>query len=174
MKKTIAIFASIAFIAFIALTAGSCSQSKSTRVDMYGVAFDCPAGWKITDTSDMKKAAYITIEKDGFGSNGLVTVVLRDQVPQLSDFLEFNQNSLREQENLANIEFGDSREAVYGKYKGIASSYSSKNMSLTDQGNIYIFDAKGKTICVIEEEAAEDHDRNQRGFKDIMNSFTVN
>jgi len=69
MKKPLILIASI----FLFIT--SCSESKPAKFERDGVLITSPTGWEITDQESIDdQGYYLSIEKDGFDSSGIVTM----------------------------------------------------------------------------------------------------
>jgi hypothetical protein len=164
MKKVVLILFVICF---------SCTEQKSIHVDIYGISFNCPSGWKITEKEDYGAAKYICIEKKGITSSGLVTMSFIEGDIELYEYLQFMQESFLGQEVFKDLVFQQAKESYYGKYKGIVSSYTAKIMFIKHKGEIYIFHENGITMALIKQEAIEDHEENLQGFETIKKSLSL-
>ena len=151
----------------------SCAEQKSTHVDIYGVSFNCPSGWVVKETEDYGTAKYISIEKKGINSSGLVTMSFTEEEYELDEYLQLFQESFLEQKVLKNLVFQKANEAYYGKYKGIVSTFTFETMSIKHEGKIYVFHENVITMCIVHQEALEDHNKNLRGFETIKESFNL-
>jgi hypothetical protein len=151
----------------------SCAEQKSTNVDVYGVSFTCPSGWKVSETEDYGTAKYISIEKKGVNSSGLVTMSFTEEDYELEEYLQLFQESFLEQKVLKNLVFQKANEANYGKYKGIVSNFTFETMSIKHVGKMCIFQKNGITMCLVNQEAVEDHKQNLLGFETIEESFNI-
>ena len=149
----------------------SCSEQKSIPVDIYGVSFNYFAGWEVTDMEDYGVAKYICVEKKGDTASGVVTLSFIKEEYKLEDYLQLFQESLLEQTVMENLVFQEANEAYYGKYKGIVSAYTCETQSIKHEGKIYVFYKNGITMCVVCQEAVEDHNENLQGFKTIEESL---
>ncbi len=163
MKKVFLIL----FVIFIS----SCTEN-STDVDIYGVSFTCPAGWKVMETEDYGIEKFISIGKKGFTGSGLVTISFIEGDIDSNEHLQIFQESLEEQKELKNIVFQAIEESYYGKYKGIESSYTFKTFGTAFKGTLYVFQENGITVAIIHQEAIEDHNKNLNGFETIKESLT--
>jgi hypothetical protein len=152
----------------------SCTEEKSTHVDIYGVSFTCPKGWKVTETEDYETAKYICIEKKGWSSSGMVTMTFTEEDYELDEYLELIQETYKEQSVFSDIVFQQAVETYHGKYKGIESSYTFKFATIKHEGKIYVFQENGVTMGLVYQEAIEDHEKNLPGFETIKESFTFN
>ena len=164
MRKSILIF----FVCF-----SSCIQQQSKHVEIYGVSFDCPSGWKVSETEDYETAKFISIEKKGLTASGLVTMTFTEEDFELDDFLQLLQDSFKEQHVLSNIVFQKSVETNYGEYKGIGASYTFSISGVKHEGKIHVFQQNGITMGIVHQEAIEDHKENLPGFETIMKSVSI-
>ena len=158
---------------FLLLGMGACTEQKATHVDMYGISFDCPPGWKISETEDYGAAKYISIEKKGSTSSGIVAMAFTEEDFELDEYLQIFQKSLLDQEKIQDLVFQQVKETYYGKYKGIVSPYTFVVMSMKHAGEIYAFYENGITMCIIHQGATEDHKVNHPGFEIIMESLRL-
>jgi hypothetical protein len=159
---------------FLFVICFACAEQKSTHIDKYGVSFDCPSGWKVTETEDYGAVKYINIEKQGISASGLVNMSFTEDDFELDEYLQFFQESLREQKVMKNLVIQKANEAYYGKYKGIVSSYTFESMSIKHEGKMYVFHENGITMCLVQQEAIEDHEKNLQGFEIIKESLSFN
>ena len=164
MKKYFLILCTICF---------SCAEQKSTFVEIYGISFTCPQGWKITETEDYGTGKYVSIEKRGLSSSGLVTMSFTEENFELLEYLQIFQESFKKRKIFTNLVFHPAMETFYGKYKGIASSYTVSVLSVKHTGKIYVFRENGITMAIIHQEAMEDHKKNLRGFEIIKESLIL-
>jgi len=151
---------------------GGNDNSLKEHADIYGVSFQYPSGWEVSKTEEFGAIKYISIEKKGLASSGLVTMSFTEEDYELDEYLQLFQESLLAQKNLKNMVFQKANEACYGKYKGIVSSYTFETLSIKHEGKMYIFNENGTTMCLIEQEAVEDHKKNLRGFEAIRESLS--
>ena len=151
----------------------SCAEQKSTQFDMYGISFTYPSDWKVTDTADFGSAKYISIEKKGLTSSGIITMSFTSEDFELDEYLQFLQELLEEQDVLENLVFQKTKETQYGKYKGISSPYTFNVSSIKHEGEIYVFEENGITMGLIQQEATEDHKKNLNGFETIKESLSL-
>ncbi|GHT79051.1 hypothetical protein FACS189464_3490 [Bacteroidia bacterium] len=163
---------SLVIIAAVLLSA--CATSPETAFKQFGLSFTCPAGWTVGETEDYGNGCYLSVEKNGFNSSGLVTVTKVDEeYDELTDFLSVYREGLEESPAFSQLQFGKATTVRYGSYQGIAISYSAKALTVAHKGRIVAFSVNGKSVCIIEQGADEDKDKNKAGFKTIEDSFTV-
>jgi hypothetical protein len=170
MKKYILIL--VAFIGFLVIpNSGSAQQLP---VKYYGVSFICPTGWEVSSKEDEGDYQIITVEKKGFNSSGIVTITLLDEEYELKDLIQIYRNSIEEQSIYSNLKFYKQTGGTYGQYKGLVCKYTASVLYLPHKGSIYVFNTKGKSVCIIQQEAIEDSVMNKSGFEKLAESLTVN
>lgn len=151
----------------------ACSGSKETPADVYDLSFTCPAGWTVSEQEDYGDSKYLSIEKKGFTSSGIVMITYANEEFELTDYLDIHKESYKEQKIFSNIAFNKVKDAPYGQYEGITTDYKVSVMSVAHVGRMYVFHANGKTICVTEQEAVEDSTKNKAGFNKIRETFSA-
>ena len=155
-----------------------CKQSVSPKFefDKDGVSFSGPAGWKISDEENFDNMGYyLSIEKDGFDSSGLITITWVNDSLELQDYIKMYQDELRNNPiyTSSNLNF---EPIILNKYNTIDSKSSSYTMSLLGvkhEGIIHSFYGKNKSIILLEQEAIEDRAENESGFDQIETSFSL-
>ena len=151
----------------------SCAEQKDTHVDIYGISLICPSGWKVVETEDYESAWYISIEKKGFSSSGMVLIFFTEEDYDLDEYLQLFQESFIDQKVLKNLVFQKANEACYGQYKGIVSAYTFVTLSVKHEGKMYVFHENGITMCIVHQGAVEDRGENLRGFETIRESLSL-
>jgi len=162
------------FLAFVFLLLGAASWAgeDAARITVFGLSFDRPAGWEVTETQDYGPSKYISVEKKGYNSSGLVIITFTDRNSKPREYLEVHQKSFLNQKIMKELVFSEAKEEYYGKHKGIASSYTFQIASVKHAGKIYVFNTNGMTVSVVHQEAIEDHAANRPGFETIMKSLS--
>jgi hypothetical protein len=153
----------------------SCNSSPESKFEKFGVSFTCPEGWKITDQENLNnKGYYLSIEKDGFGSSGLMTISWANDSIDLNQDLEIYQNSLKNNIIYKNsvLDFDQPFDTVFNADSSIASKFKVTLLSVKHEGIMYCFYKNGKTITIIKQEAVEDKKENKNGFDIIEKSFS--
>jgi hypothetical protein len=166
MKKTF-LFLAVFFLSW------TCAEQKSAHVEIYGISFDCPSGWKVSETKDKGFIKHISIEKKGISTSGLVTMFITEEDVDVEILLQNMEQSFKEKKSYKNPVFQQAEESRYGKYKCISSSYTFMIASLKHEGQFYIISENGTTIGLIHQEAVEDHKVNLHGFETIKESFSL-
>jgi hypothetical protein len=161
-------------LSLFALILCACTEGKDVRVEYYGASFICPAGWSVSETEDYGDYQYICVEKKGFDSSGIVTIFLTNEEYELEEYLQNQINALKERAEFSNLQSQNPTKCVFGKYSGIGCKYSASVMLLPLRGSVQIFNANGKTVCILLQEALEDAKANKHGFETIRESLTIN
>jgi len=154
----------------------STNKIVTSKFQKNGVSLTCPKGWKVTDEENFDdEGFYITIEKNGFNSSGLITITWYYEIIELDQVMDVAMEELQKSfiHKNSNLKFG---ELIENKFNFINTSFVNFNMStigLKHQGEIHVFHKEGKTFCINKQEAIEDKGKNSEGFKIIENSFVV-
>jgi hypothetical protein len=148
-------------------------SAQQSMVEYYGVSFICPVGWKVSDVKDEGYSQTITVEKKGFNSSGILIITLFNEEYELNELLQNYKNGLKEQSVYSNLKFQISTEGTYGQYKGLVCKYTASVLFLPHKGSIHVFNTKGKSVMILQQEATEDSETNKHGFKKMTESLTV-
>lgn len=160
----------ILILCFIATTL-SCSGSKDIPVGVFDLFFTCPAEWKVTEKEDYGDSKYICIEKDGLNESGLVMITYSDEEFELPEYMDIYRDLFKEQMALSETVFDEIKMDYYGQHKSLVCDYTVSIMSIPHEGRFYAFHANGKTVCITEQEATEDKDKNKYGFEKIKETL---
>ena len=152
----------------------SCHSSQETKFEKSGISFTCPSGWKITDEENLNDAGYyLSCEKEGLNSSGLLTISWVNDSMALTEMLEIHKAEMEKNIVLkhSDLTFGNGEDAKFKDYNSKSVNFSTTLLGLKSEGMIYCFYANGKTITILRQEAIEDKSDNSEGFKIIENSF---
>jgi hypothetical protein len=141
-----------------------------------GVSLTCPHGWKITDEENFDdEGYYLSIEKNGFNSSGLITISWYYEILELENVMNVALEELRNSfiHKNSNLKLGDLHENKYNCIDTAAVKFNMSIIGLKHQGTIHVFHKEGKTFCINKQEAIEDKEKNKEGFKIIEQSFVV-
>ena len=170
MKKKL----SLIVLALICIISSACSSKSSPKqFDQFGISFTYPANWKLNKVDDLGGGYYISLEKSGFSSSGLLVIVVMDEEWDLYEYMTIFQEELIEQPVFSGVNFSDEYEAWYGEYEGIHTVYTVSVLNMPHEGRQYVFESNGRTVYVCEQEAVEDHSKNLDGFNMVEGSFMV-
>lgn len=170
MKTPLFLVASI----FLILT--SCSKSKPAKFERDGVVITSPAGWGITDQESIdEQGYYLSIEKDGFDSSGIVTMTWINGEIDLGEWAYIFQDEL--ENNIiyrnSNIQFEDAVDNNYNNIDTSSIRFSASILGLDHEGNIHFFHKGNKTFAILIQQAIEDQATNKPGFDLLEKSFSV-
>lgn len=155
----------------------SCSASPEMKFEMFGISFICPSGWKITEEENLdNEGYYLSIEKDGSNSSGLMTITWLNKKIELNKFLLAFQNKMKD--NIiyknSNLVFYKTFETKFNNKHSIASKFTANLIGVKYEGVIYSFYGMDKTILIQKLEALEDKTKNENGFEIMEKSFLCN
>jgi hypothetical protein len=154
--------------AFVSVSAQSFSRE--------GVSFSFPSDWKVTEEENLGDGAYyLSCEKNGSDASGLLTVTWMkggEMKTVINTYLTNIKKDLTAKGASA-FTMEEPGAAVFGSYRGMASSYSFTVGGIPHSGRIYSFLSGGRTFTMIVQEALEDHAKNMEGFAKIEQSFAV-
>ncbi|MBU4265646.1 MAG: hypothetical protein L6243_05520 [Candidatus Altiarchaeales archaeon] len=138
-----------------------------------GVTYTCPEGWTITDELDYGGVGhYSACEKDGENSSGVFVLSWFGIEQGLNESLGDMRGTLEEGyggEGM-DVEFSEPEEAVFKGYDALVSDYSLSLEGIDFQGKIIAFNCNEKSVVILSQEAAKDHDEYLADFERIGNS----
>lgn len=155
----------------------SFAPAESGKFDRSGVSFSIPTGWKITEEQDLEgKGYYLSCEKEGANSSGLVTVSwvndsldLDAMTGQYSEALAANFT-----EQKADPKLGPIVSRTFNGMEARGFDYTMNIQGIAHEGHVYCFFGKDKTINVMVQEAVEDKAANKAGIAEITASLKSN
>ncbi len=155
----------------------SCNESPEVKFERDGISLICPKGWNIADEENIDdEGYYISIEKDGFSSSGIITITWVNDNKDLYSYLDAFKENLKS--NIiyknSNLSFEPVIENEFNSMSSISSTYKVSIIGMEHEGIIHIFYKNDKTIAVLKQEAVEDKIKNKTGFEIIERSFTSN
>jgi hypothetical protein len=139
-----------------------------------GVSFNIPTGWKITDQEEMEGTGYyLSCEKEGENSSGIVTVTWVNDSSDLEATVEAYSSAIKDNYILkkANPKFSPTVKRRFNGRAAIGMDYTMTLSKIPHEGHIYCFYGKGKTITVMVQEALEDKAVNKPGIDEIVASL---
>jgi hypothetical protein len=139
-----------------------------------GVSFTVPDGWKITEQEDLDgKGYYLSCEKDGANSSGLVTISWVNDSTDLKELATTYGNAVKENFILksANPKMSPVVSRTFNGHPATGMDYTMKMATIPHEGHIYCFYGNGKTITVMVQEAVEDKAANKPGIAQITSSL---
>jgi len=155
----------------------SCKESSEMEFEKDGISFTSPASWKITDQETMSNNAgyFLSVERDGFSSSGLLTLTWVYDSLDLSYWLDLYKEGFMAQFVYKNSDliFEAPVSDVFNNYNTIAVNYTVSILGVEHEGLIHVFHGYNKTIAIVKQEAIEDKDNNRVGFDIIEQSFSL-
>ncbi|WP_103069502.1 hypothetical protein [Aquimarina sediminis] len=154
----------------------SCKESPETKFKKDRIQFICPSGWKITDEQDYdNKGFYVSVEKDGFDSSGVITISWINDSLDLNTWLSDFQEELRNNSiyKNSNLNFKTPTNDNFNNIHSIATGFQLNLLGVTHEGVIHVFYKNNKTIAILKQEAIEDKSMNKAGFDRLEQSFTI-
>ena len=163
-------------IAFIFLFLTSCSESKPAKFERDGVSMTSPTGWEITDQENIDdQGYYLSIEKVGFDSSGIVTMTWINGEIDLGEWAYLFQEELVN--NIvyrnSNIHFEDAVDNTYNDIDTSSIRFTASILGLDHEGDIHFFYKGDKTFAILIQEAMEDNMTNKPSFDLLEKSFRV-
>jgi hypothetical protein len=153
----------------------SFSTPEGQKFSNSGVSFNIPAGWKITEQEDIEgKGYYLSCEKDGENSSGLVTITWVNDSTDLKATAVAYGNALKENFKLkkADTKLTPAVKRTFNGRSAMGMDYTLMLSNILHEGHIYCFYGNEKTITVMVQEAVEDKAVNKSGIQEILSSLT--
>lgn len=153
----------------------SCNNnSPAYTYENSGLSVICPEGWYISEEENFEGGVfYLSVEKDGFDSSGIVTITRFDDYLDLEELSNIMEDELRS--NLvykhSNLSFKAPYWGSFAGYDAYIVPFSASILSINHTGFIYSFYSDNKTYTVLKQEADEDSYENIVGFDLIENTF---
>ena len=113
-------------IVFSLITFSAYGQSQEAQFEKFGVKFTCPEGWKITEEEKVEeKGYYLTVEKDGFDSSGLVTLTWIEDSLDLEEMIDLFQKELKVNiiYQSTDLKFDQIQKTTFNKLPALAADY---------------------------------------------------
>ena len=161
------------FLVVLAAVCLSWTQQRDSYVEIYRVSFTCPAGWDVKKAEDDGEFKTLSIEKAGDLSSGIVSMLFTDNPLDLDAFLQLLTSFLEGRKDINNLVLKAKERTRYGKYDGLASSYSFYLNGVKHEGEISVFLENGITMGIIHQEVVQHHSENLKGFETIKGSLTL-
>ena len=140
-----------------------------------GVSFNIPKDWSITEEEDWDgEGYYLSVEKDGLDSSGMVTMTWINGEIDLDEWLEETKTDFKT--NLgknSKLKFDKEVSTTYNNIESKSVSYTFSLIGFKHRGNIILFYKNGKSFLMIKQEANEDIKKNKKGFVIIEESFLL-
>jgi len=145
----------------------SCQNTPESKYRDHQVAFTVAESWTVTEEEDLGEGAYyISIEKEGITSSGLIALTWLSDSIELDLWLDQYKIGFREQKEFRNsgLEFSSYKEVKYNNHEARSFSYTASVMDVDISGIIVAFHHNGRTYSILNQGADEDEEKNRQGF----------
>jgi len=150
-------------------------ETAANRIEGKMYSFDFPEDWSITDNEVMDEGvSYLSIEKKGFDSSGLMSIVSFDKLMDLDELINLNVQEFQDNPLISSLNFESIVENKFNDIDSRSSNFKFSAIGIEHKGTIYGFNSKSSSYVILRQEAREDKKANAQGFKTIENSFSVN
>jgi len=138
-----------------------------------GVSFSMPVGWRVTEEGLEGGGNYISVEKAGFDSSGLITLLWIPGELDLEDGIEIHKEELRANLLLKKSKpvFGQIKSCDFQGNQAMTTVYTMSLLGVTHTGQVWSFNKDDHYFLCAKQEADEDHAENKAGFKTIVESL---
>lgn len=181
MKKQFLIFSFLFSLIII-----SCKEKENYKVEINNdevpenrfesnvFSFNYPEDWNITDSEEIEGGIYyMSIEKNGIDSSGLMTIVSFEELIDLDEYIKMNIEQLQNNPVVKNLNFDTTKDSDFNKIKSRSSNFDFKTMGIKHEGIIYAFNSENNSVVILKQEAIEDRKENAEGFTTIRSSFEI-
>ena len=150
------------------------TEVSEKRFESDVFSFNYPDDWSITDSEEIEEGIfYMAIEKKGFDSSGLMTIVSFEELIDLDGSIEMNIEELQSNTILKNLKFDAIKDSKFNGNTSRSSNFEFKTFGIKHEGSIYAFSNENNSIVILKQEALEDRKANKNGFDIIENSFEL-
>ncbi len=174
MKKTnILLFATLLLVTSC-IPFGNKKEDKGvpSTVERKDFAFSLPSDWKVTEEEMIDEGAfYMSVEKKGMDSSGLITITAFDYEVDLPALIELNLEELQSNSLFGKFTYGDIAADTFNTIPAQSSTYNFRIIGLDHEGEIIVFTSQEKTYSILKQGAIEDREDNKDGFRIIEEGF---
>lgn len=166
----------ILFIIIILMVGCLKPKANKSSFNNNEVSFSCPTGWSITEEDSLDgNGYYISCEKTGLNSSGLVTITWVNDSIDLDEQLIMYQESFKNNiiYKKSNLLFDSITDNKFNLFKTRACKYTMRLLTLEHEGIMHSFYKNGKTFYILKQGALEDSKINNDGFNIIENSIVI-
>ena len=136
--------------------------------------FSYPEDWIITDDEEMDEGIhYISIEKKGYNSSGIITITSYEGLISLDDLITINIEQLEQNLGFANFKQNAIVESKFNTNQSRSSNFEFVTLGLSFEGTVYAFQGINNSYVLLKEGALEDVKKNSNGFKMIEESLEI-
>lgn len=146
----------------------------ANRVETNVFSFNFPDDWKITDSEKVEEGTYyMAIEKKGFDSSGLMTIVSFEELIDLDGSIMLNIEELQSNVVLRNFQFQPIKNDQFNGIASRSARFVFNTLGIEHEGFVCAFSSDKNSVVIIKQEALEDKKINQEGFETIEKSFEI-
>ncbi|MEM5567125.1 hypothetical protein WNY78_18555 [Psychroserpens sp. AS72] len=164
----------------------SCKKNKNYKVDFNNdeapenrfeskiFSFNYSEEWNITDSEELEECIYyVSVEKNGFDSSGLMTIISFEELIDLDEYIMLNIEQLQDNPVINNLNYDTIKDSEFNSIKSRSSNFDFKTMGIKHDGIIYAISNEKNSVVILRQEALEDRKENLEGFDTIKNSFVI-
>lgn len=157
----------------IFVSCGNYDPGPDQHFSDYGLTFDFAGDWSITEQEVFDGGFYLSCERKGMKSSGLVTISYIGFIMEEIDMISLIQNEMKSNPlyQSSDLIFVNQMDTLFNGYRCLQSDYEVGVMGIPHRGSIYCFITCEKTFSVLFQEAIEDEDVNSYGFDKVRYSF---
>ena len=150
------------------------NQILENRFESEIFSFDFPEDWSITDSQEIEKGIYyVAVEKNGFDSSGLMTIISFEELIDLDGSIIMNIEKLQNNPMVKNLNFESIKDNKFNGITARSTRFNFKTMGIKHEGLIYAFSSTNNSIVILPQEAEEDKKVNSQGFDMIERTFEI-
>lgn len=181
MKKQLLLSTVLSFLAII-----SCKKKEEYKVEINNdeitekrfesktFNFNYSEDWNISDSEEIEKGIYyVAVEKNGFDSSGLMTIVSFDELIDLDELIKMNIEQLQNNPVINNSNFDLIKDNNFNRNVSRSSNFNFTTMGIKHIGIIYAFSSETNSVVILKQEAIEDKKENSQGYETIKRSFEI-
>jgi hypothetical protein len=137
-------------------------------------SFNIPEDWSLTDSEKIDDGIYyISVEKNGIDSSGLMTIVSFEFLVDLDELINVNIEELQNNSTLNEFNFDSIHDSKFNNISARSTRYNFKTMGINHVGLVYALSSKNNTVVILLQEALEDKKENSNGFDSMEGSFKI-
>jgi hypothetical protein len=150
------------------------NEISNNRFENNVFSFNFSDDWKITDTEKIEEGVYyMAVEKNGFDSSGLMTIVSFEELIDLDESIILNIEELQSNVVLRNFKFEPIKNDQFNGIASRSARFVFNTLGIKHEGFVCAFSSDNNSVVIIKQEALEDKKINQEGFETIEKSFEI-
>ena len=137
-------------------------------------SFNFPKDWKITDNEKIEEGIYyLAVEKNGFDSSGLMTIISFKELIDLDEAININIEEFKNNSMVNNLNIDAIKDSKFNGITARSLSFEFETLGIRHDGVLYAFSSNNNSIVILSQEALEDKKANSNGFDIIEKSFEI-